>query len=338
MSTVSGNAGSLTFNLGDGTQANAGTLILGSNVKLIKQRTQTIAINLTDYSTVKVSGNYGWTMNYQLLNSNVPALYLFPKSFYNLTLNGAKSILPVVPLVRNVHTYTSGAYNSTNWLTSVPGTTTISTSLYNNTTATGLPQGSIVYTGANYYYVPVVRGTSTYLNNNPITLVADTIMRFITAGQYASGNNISNVAVSAISGNDITLASAPTATSTQTNVFVQFLAIQGSSAPTGTSADTYNPVFDGAQALIYLGDASFGSFIFTDAKTAQDKPTALVYSNQSKQLIISNATVGDIAGIYSVSGIKISSLKLSAEKTALSIASGIYLVRINTNVSKVIVK
>ena len=146
MTTVAGNTGSITFNLGDGTQAKGGTLILGSNIKLIKQRTQSIALNFKDYSTVQVAGNYGWTMNYQLLNSNVPALYLFPKNYYNLTFNGAKSIIPVIPVIKGAKVYASGAYGTANWQAAVAGTTTVTSSLYNSSSTSLLPQGSIVYT------------------------------------------------------------------------------------------------------------------------------------------------------------------------------------------------
>ena len=341
LSSVSGNAGSLTFNLGDGTQTNPGTLILGSNLKLVKQRTQSIIMNFNDYSTVNVLGNYGWTMNYQLLNSNVPALYLFPKSFYNLTLSGAKSILPVAPVIRNNRSYISGIYGTTNWVASTPGTTTIATSLYNTTTATGLPQGSVLFTGSAYYYVPVVRSTSTYSSGtNPITLAGDTIMKYITLGQYASGNNITlaSSAVNAISGNNVTLATAPSPSSTQTNVFVQFYGIQGTTAPTGTSSDTNNPVFDGGQPLIYLGDTNFGINITTGIKTVEQKTTVSVYSNERNRLEISNATAGDMATVYSVSGTKVASAKLTADKMILSIGSGIYLVKINDSVAKVVVR
>lgn len=335
MSSVAGNAGSLTFNLGDGTQANAGTLILGSNIKMIKQRTQTIAVNFKDYSTVKVTGNYGWNMYYQLLNANVPALYLFPKSFYNLTFDGAKSILPVAPIVKGAKTYTSGAYGTTNWLAAVTGVgaTTPTTSLY-------VTPGQIIYTGTAYYYAPLVRATSTYLTTNPITLVGDTIIKYIQAGQGVSGNNItSGTTVSSITGNDLTLSAAPTATATQTNVFVSFVGVQGTTAPTGTSKDVNSPVFDGTQALIYLGGSEFATA--ATAPNGVNSPNisnALVYSDQNNRLVISNASAGDMASVYSVSGMKVASAKLTADKTTISIASGIYLVKINNSVSKVVVR
>ena len=345
MTTVAGNTGSLTFNLGDGTQAKAGTLILGSNIKLIKQRTQTIAMNIKDYSTVKVTGNYGWTMNYQLLNSNVPALYLFPKNYYNLTFDGAKSILPVVPNVKGAKTYTSGAYNVTNWTAAVvsgttPPITTIATSLYNGSTATSLPQGSIVYTGAKYYYVPVVRATSTYKTDSIITLVGDTTLNFIKPLQAAAGNNLA-ANVLAFSGNTLSLSAKTSATATQTNVFVTFTGIQGTAAPTGTSTNAFAPVFDGTQGLIYLGGPEFATaagYTPNAVNSPDATSNVFVYSTERNKLVIANATEGDVAYVYTVSGIKVASAKLTSDKTTLNMASGIYLVKVNSSVSKVIVR
>jgi len=324
MTTVTGNTGSLTFNLGDGTQANAGTLILGSNVKLIKQATQTIAINLKDYSTVNVTGNYGQAMNYQLLNNNNPALYLFPKKYYNLTLNGAGVVLPVVAAIKGTKTYTAVSTTS-NWIA-----------------AASAVQGSILNTGTGYYYVPVVRGASTYMTDNPITLVADTILTYLRAGQTVSGNNIpAATTISAISGNNITLSAAPNATVKQTNVFVTFTGkSDAATAPTGTSIDTNNPVFDGTQPLIYLGGSDFAtaSTVISAVSSPNAKSDVLVYSIESNQLVISNATAGDIASVYSVSGIKLASAKLTGNNTTINIASGIYLVKVNNSVSKVVVR
>lgn len=340
MTTVTGNTGTITFNLGDGTQANAGTLILGSNVKLIKQRTQSIALNFKDYSTVQVTGNYGWTMNYQLLNSNVPALFLFPKSFYNLTFNGAKSIIPVAPVVRGAKIYTSGAYGTANWTASVAGTTTTANSLYNSSSTSLLPQGSIMYTGTNYYYVPVVRTTSSYSSGtNPIILAGDTILNFIQPAQLAVGSSLSS-SVTSLTGNSLQLVTAPTPTAAQSNVYVQFYAIQGTTAPTGTSTNAFSPVFDGTQGLIYLGTTDFATAAGY-SPSAVNSPYAsnvLVYSNEKNKLVISKANAGDIATVYSISGMKVASAILTSDDTTLGISSGIYLVKVNAYVSKVVVR
>jgi hypothetical protein len=337
MTTVAGNTGSITFNLGDGTQAKGGTLILGSNIKLIKQRTQSIALNFKDYSTVQVAGNYGWTMNYQLLNSNVPALYLFPKNYYNLTFNGAKSIIPVIPVIKGAKVYTNGAYGTANWQAAVAGTTTVTSSLYNSSSTSLLPQGSIVYTGTNYYYVPVVRTTSSYSSGtNPIPLAGDTILNFIQPAQGVTGSSLS-ATVSSLAGSNLQVSVAPTPTTAQTNVFVQFYGIQGTTAPTGTSTNAFSPVFDGTQGLIYLGASEFANVSLT-AVNSPNVSNILVYSNERNKLVISNANAGDIATVYSISGMKVASAKLTSDINTLSVSTGIYLVKINAYVSKVVVK
>ncbi len=324
MSTTAGNAGKITFNVGDGTQANAGTLILGSNVKLIKQATQTIEINLKDYSTVVVAGNYGTAMNYQFQNDNAPAPFLFPKNYYNLTVNGAGVMLPVAPVVAGTKTYTSGAYGTANWVAA--------------TTAT---QGSILYTGANYYYVPVVKTTSTYSNGtNPITLAGDTVLQYIKVGQSAAGSSLT-ATVSDITGNSVTLSAAPTPNSTQTNTYVTFTGkSDATTAPTGTSSNVYQPVVDGTQCLIYLGGADFATaagYVVNGVNTP-DASNVLVYSNERNKLTISNSTEGDIANVYSINGIKVASAQLTGNMTTISIPTGIYLVKINASVSKVVVR
>lgn len=335
MSTVAGNAGTLTFNLGDGTQANAGTLILGSNVKIVKQRTQTVAVNFKNFSTVKVKGNLGWMMNYQLLNNNVPAPYLMPSKFYNLAIDSAKYVMPVKPIVRGTYTAPTGRAIVSNWAAPT-NATKLSTSLYFGTTATNAPQGSIVYTGSAFYYVPVVRATTSYTSGNQtITLSGDTTLNYIQAGDTITGGSGIAARVTSLTGSSLLMTAAASPSSAQNNVTISFIGMQGAVAPTGT----VSPVFDGTQALIYLGTSDFATPVMApNAVNTPGSSTVLVYSNQHNQVVISNATAGDIATIYSVSGMKVASTKLTSENTTVNITSGIYLVKVNNSVSKVVVR
>ena len=343
LSSYSGNTGSLTFNLGDGTLAKAGKLLIGSNVKIIKQKAQTIAINFNDNSTVEfntstnVSSTSVTTLlkpNYQLLNNNTPAPSLFPSRYYNLIINGPNVVLPVSPLVRGTRTYTTGGYAIKNWVAAT-GTTTASSSLY-------ATQGQIIYTGSNYYYAPIVRSTTTYTGgNNPITIAGDTILQYIQPNQTISGGSGITATVSSLSGNSLQMSAAvASATTTQTNVTISFIGIQGTTEPTGTSTNRYSPVFDGTQGLIYLGGPEFATaagYVPT-AVNSPDANNVFVYSTEKTKLVIANAAAGDIATVYTVSGIKVASAKLTGDKTTLSIASGIYLVKINDSVLKVVVR
>jgi len=272
-------------------------------------------------------------MNYQLLNSNVPALYLFPKKYYNLTLNGAGVVLPVVAAIKGTKAYTK---------------TYATTPVVNWVAATSATQGSILYTGAGYYYVPVVRATSSYKSgDNPITLVGDTILQYIKTGLTISASGVSNFTVSSLTGNSLTMSAAvadmsPNPTSVS-NVTVSFTGAKSDAVnkPIGTSSENaYSPVLDGTQYLIYLGGTDFPttSTTLTAVNSPDATSNAIVYSSDRNKLVIYNATEGDVASVYSISGIKVASAKLTSDKTTLSIASGIYLVKINSSVSKVIVR
>jgi len=345
MASNAGNTGTLTFNLGDGTQANAGTLILGSYVQLIKQSTQTIGVNFKDYSTVKFTGNYGWQVYYQLMNSGVPALYLFPKNYFNLTIDGAGVILPVKPNVKGTYSYANGGYGSTksNWSGSA------SPKAYSGTIY-AIP-GNVVNTGSAYYYAPLFNAKGSYIGStvapNPVftstslTLVNDTAFQFLKSGQVINGTGISNDTIVSIAGNVVTIKNGvSTSVTTISNgiLTIKGLQGQGTTAPTGTSTNPYNPVFDGCQGLIYLGASDLQGYnSITDVKNPSSSKE-LIYSTERNKLVIANATVGDIASVYSISGIKVASAKLTSDKTTVSIASGIYLVKVNASVSKVIVR
>lgn len=336
MSSVTNNAGSLTFNLGDGTQANAGTLVLGSNVKLIKQRTQNMSINFKDYSTVTYIGNYGWTMNYQLLNDNTPAMYLFPKSYYNLTLNGTSVVLPATPTVRGSrNTIAHGYAGVTSWAAS----------------ANTLTAGSIIKTSVGkYYYIPYFRGVSTYWTESFVKMKGDTLMKYIqpnqavtSTGSLQSGLTVSTVEAFTSDTVKVTLSNATQLSTTnpaptrQVDKYITFTGRTGTTEPTGTSTNTFDPVIDGTLPLIYLGDASFVSSVTTSVKENL-LDNLQIYSNAKNILVIDNATVGDIADVYSVSGMKVASAKLMAAKTNIYVNSGIYIVKINNAVAKVAVK
>ena len=94
--------------------------------------------------------------------------------------------------------------------------------------------------------------------------------------------------------------------------------------------------------MIYLGGSDFATTSTVISTNAVSSPSAassaLVYSDQKNRLLISNATAGDIADVYTVSGVKVASAKLTGDNTTLSIGTGIYLVKINASVSKVIVR
>jgi len=336
LTTVSGNTGNITFNLGDGTHA--ASLLLGKSIKLVKQSSQSINFNFNTNSTVTfasstVQKNIGGAV-YTLQDNGNPALYLFPKSYYNLTISNDTTILPVIPSVRNTYTYTGHGYTTPNWKasTSYPASTT---------SVSGMVQGGVIYTGTNYYYVPVVDPTSTFSGSvSSISLAGDTILQYIQPAQVISGSGIATGSVvSTISGSAVTM-TAPTSTAESSPVYLTFTGTSGTVAPTGTSSNPYVPVFDGTQGLIYLGSASFATPIAGSATSVNlvNSNNVLVYSTDN-QIIIKGAQVGDLAIVYNISGIEMAVTKVTSDYTTINAPSaGVYLVKVGNQVTKVLVR
>lgn len=137
------------------------------------------------------------------------------------------------------------------------------------------------------------------------------------------------------------MSAAVTSTTTQqTNATVSFTGkSDATTAPTGTSTNPFVPVVDGTQALIYLGGAELATG--AGYVTAVSNPVSskeIVYSMLPNQLVIDNATVGETASVFNLSGLKVANTVFTSTKTTLNMASGVYFVKINSNVSKVIVK
>jgi hypothetical protein len=230
LTTFSGNTGNITFNLGDGTHPSS--LVLGKSIKLVKQTQQSINMNFNTNSTVTfasstISKNTGGTV-YTLLNNGNPAVYLFPTSYYNLTINNAATILPVVPLVRGTSTYTASGYNTTNWAASTAYTST----------TTPQVQGGVIFTGTNYYYVPVLNNiypsVTQTANDSIIPLVGDTVLNYIRAGQIVSGAGIATT-TQATTATGITAGSTSVTLSASNSNIAVGMSISGSGIAAGTT-------------------------------------------------------------------------------------------------------
>ena len=342
MTTYSGNAGNITFNLGDGT--NSASLVLGKSIRLIKQETQALNFNFNTNSTVtfaksaSIKNNLGGTV-YTLQNINIsnnsynPAPNLFPAKFYNLTINNDSTILPVAATYKGTYTNTASGYGKSLWVASrtysLPSYTTLAT------------QGAIIPTGSAYYYVPVVTAVGTYINaSTAVALTGDTILNYIYSGQVVNGTGIAaSQTVSSISGTALVLSAATTAAGT--NATLTFKGTSGVTAPTGISTSTYSPVLDGTQYLIYLGSTT--NFAPTQdtstgvSLTSNDSNSVQVYSND-KTLYIKNANTGDIVSVYSVTGLKVASAVVTSDPTTVDLPTGIYIVKVGNYATKVIVR
>lgn len=240
LTTLSGNTGNITFNLGDGTHP--ASLVLGKSIKLVKQTQQSINMNFNTNSTVTfasstISNNTGGTV-YTLLNNGNPAVYLFPTSYYNLTINNSATILPVVPLVRGTSTYTASGYGTANWAASTAYTST----------TTAQAQGGVIFTGTNYYYVPNLSNvypSAAYASGaTSITFAAvnDTLLNYITAGQIVSGTGIATTTQTTSTTGNIT-AGSPNVTLSGSNTTIAVgMSVSGSGIAAGTTVSSYNNI------------------------------------------------------------------------------------------------
>lgn len=344
LTTASGNTGSLTVNVGNGTDP--ASLIIGKSIKMCKQPAQAINFNCNTNSTVtfaystKKNNNGANVFQLQSYNATTgcynPAVYLFPSKFYNLTINNDSTVLPVTAQYSGAFNKTTNAYNITTW----SATTTYSAPAANTTMA----PGAVVNTGTNLYYVPVVSNVATYASGaSSLTVANDTITKYICSGQYISGSGIPSAAtVSATytqGATTVPISSPVSTTGTGTNTTVNFIkGTSSATAPTATVAGgiyaaTYSPVLDGSQYLIYLGPVTLPTL----GVNSESGSTLKVYSID-KQVIISGATPGDKISIYSISGARQASAIASSNATTVVLPSGIYIVKAGSKVSKVLVK
>jgi hypothetical protein len=343
MTTNVGNTGKITFNLGDGS--NPASLVIGKSVKLIKQATQSIDFNFNTNSTVTFATstapkNIGSTV-FQLQNINPsngtynPAVYLFPSKFYNLTLNNDSTILPVSPKYKGTLTKTASSYTIPTWFASTT---------YN----TKMAPGTVVNTGSYYYYVPVVAAAGSYTSGSTsITLLSDTILKYVYPGQVVTSSTSgiptsTTVSSTGFAAGSTTVPISAATTAAATSALLTFTkGVSAASAPTTTYSDvftaTYNPVLDGSQYLIYLGSTS--DFLPTPLSGVNDTKAnvAKVYT-ENKKLFISNANIGDPITVYTITGVKSSSSVVNSSDVSISLSSGIYLVKVGSQVSKVFVK
>jgi hypothetical protein len=333
MTSYAGNTGSLTINLGDGTDP--ATLKLNSTIKIVKQQGQNFSFNINNNSTVEFDGNTA--MNYTLINGSNPAPYLFPQKYYNLTINNSSAILPFPLVVSNTKTNKSTAYGASAGKT-WSSASTFYTSSY--------PAGSIINTGSYYYYVPYITSVSSFSNGaGTINLTGDTIQNYIVVNQTLSGTGIETGTTDTnLAWPNITLSTVTSSASLINGSILTFTGIPNSTGgwPTPTGSYTpiqnaiYTPVFDGTQPLICLGSISDFANMST-AVNLVNTDNALVYAS-GNQLYIKNANMGDLVAVYGVTGIIVASEVITSDNTTISLAPGIYLVRVGNKVTKVIVK
>ena len=138
-------ANSVTVNIGDGTQANAGTLIFGGTINLSAGTANQIVFNPTKYSTVKFNYKVAPVIS-TLTNVSLSAYNLYVNSYGIPSTSGALSVAGDLTL--------SGAINNTITLTGTSaqtvtgGSQTITGGLVNNTSGNVSLASALTVTGA----------------------------------------------------------------------------------------------------------------------------------------------------------------------------------------------
>jgi hypothetical protein len=326
----------VTINIGDGTQANAGTLVFGLTTTLSGGAANQIIFNQRQYSTVK----FGYK-SAPVITCTVGGTAdntVFPNSFYNLIVSNTGGV--TLPSSINI--------NVSNALTLSLGNLTLGT--------TNLTAGSILGGSATSYIVTNGTGTLTQT-----AAIAGTLFPIGTATSYApvtiapASNDLVSASVSAattgsytgyaINANEWTLT--PQVATTATLAFT----------PTTASNTTSPVIFSGsgyaAKADATLTGSTYSASGFSLGTTATIFATGgttpqtalksttnndlLVYADNNS-LVVKNAKVGDVVSVYGVSGLKVASSVVKGENTTMTLKSGIYIVKTDSIVQKVIVQ
>ena len=256
-STYSGNTQSVTVNVGDGTFANAGTLILGSIVGMTQNAGQSVSINASTYSTVSFGGTTAPT--FTLTNAGVTTNSLFPSTFYNLNVYNTGGVtLPTPATVNGTLTL-----NSTSALTNGGSLTMASASIlvYNKTNSSNALTAAPIFPTSGNGTVGV-----TYKGSSAIT----TGYELPTASGVVSSLTINNSA-------GVTLSSSLTTASNSLLTFTSgLLTLNTNSLILGTGS-----TISGANSSKYILAGNSGTFTFNGvaARTATVFPIGFNYSS-----------------------------------------------------------
>ncbi|MDR3651821.1 MAG: DUF6383 domain-containing protein [Paludibacter sp.] len=330
--TIAGN-GNVIVNIGDGTQANAGTLVLGAVVNLNAASAGQIVFNPTQYSTVKFGYKAAPTIT---VTNNT-----FPTSFYNLIINNTGGV--TLPSSLNI--------NVNNALTLSLGNLTLGT--------TNLTAGSISGGSATSYVITNGTGTLTQTASASGTLFPiGTTTGYAPATITPASDNIISASVSAtptgtFSGYAVnmnewtltpqtattaTLALTPT-TATNTTSPAIFSGITSGIYAASTSAvlsgNTYTAPGISLAALA-TPFATGGTSTATGLVSNSNSNLTIYGSNNS--LVVRNANVGDVVTVYGLTGSKVASSVVNSDNTTMKLTPGTYVVKVGSATQKVIVQ
>ena len=368
----------VTINIGDGTLANAGTLVFGAAINIVPGAVNQIIFNPTKYSTVKF--NYKTAPTIVLTGFSLSAYNLNVNSFGVPSTIGALSVAGDLtlagPLSNTVTLNGTAVQTITGGSQIVTGLTvnnSLGTSLASPLTVSGaltLTNGNLTLGSSNLTAGSISGGTtgSYVVTNGTGTLTqtaatTGTLYPIGTATGYAPATITPDAAVAIAAS-----VSATTGTFTGYAVNVDEWTLTPATATTAalaftptTATNTTSPViFSGVASGIYAattpaalsGSTYTASGISlaavatpfatggTSTGTAVETNTKsnLLVYSTKNSLVVKNAKVGDLVTVYGVSGLKVASSVVSGDNTILTLTPGIYIVKAGTAVQKVSVQ
>jgi len=365
----------VTINIGDGTLANAGTLVFGAAVNIVPGAANQIIFNPTQYSIIK--------FNYKA----APTITLtgFSLSAYNLNVNsfGVPSTIGALSVAGNLTL--AGALNNTVTLngttaqTITGGSQTVTGLTLNNPSGATLASpltvsGALTLTsgkltlGSSNLTVGSTSGGSTgsyVVTNSTGTLsqpaaITGTLFPIGTATGYAPATVTPDAAVAiaaAVSATTtgtftgygvnaeewtLTPATAATATLALTPETATYTTLPAILSGTGYAAKTTATLSGNTYTASGISLAALATPFATGGSTvtAIETNTAnnlLIYASNNS-LVVRNAKEGDIVTVYGVTGSKVASSVVKGDNTTLALTQGTYIVKVGSTVKKVLVQ
>ena len=348
--SAAGNTSTLTLNVGDGTQANAGTLVLGKTIKVVRtSSSQTVTFNPSAYSTVTF-GYASASPTITLTTNAVVDNTLFPTSFYNLTSNNSVGGSVTLPTglninVSNALTLTSGKFilgttnlsagsisggSSTSYVvTDNTGTLTVPTT---TATATLFPIGASATTSYDPVTITPTTGTSTAVK------VTATLSGTANSG---INYNLREWTVTPATASASLLAFTPSlvdATVASMIAISPYYALIGRATGSATYINLNSSYSSGTYSSTYSSFGSFVTGINSNATALQNANNNLLIYPVNNSLIVRNAKQGDLVSVYGISGLKVASSVVIGDNTTMSLKPGIYIVKTGSTIQRVIVQ
>lgn len=329
--TTSNQAGSstetVTLKIGS-----TGKLILGTKiVTKITQPTQSIVYDFADGSTVEFAGAIAAAFT----SPGVGETQSYMTNFSNLILNSAEGLtLPTATTVRNNLTLTSGNLSLADNNLTVNGAI-IGADATKHIATNGA--GALVQNVAAETAVTFPIGTSA-ASFDPVTLKPSVVTGFsVKVGTALSGAASSgyvynakewNIASTIPSSTTVTLTPSEVTASGVNHVIGQLAETIYTNAAATKTGNSYAATF-----------STFGSFVTgaTDLGTGvgfvQNKLTISIFGNQ---LVLIGTITGQEILVYNAAGQLIKQTLATNDKTMMSLKAGLYFVKVNNQVKKVI--